>query len=159
MSWNYSGDPSSSDLDEVRFHVQDTDESDQLLSDEEIEYLIDAWRPIYGSLLWVASIAAEKLAAKFAREVNVSGDGTSVGVEQLQSKYEQLAVSLRDEHKARYGASGLPSAGGTLFDDYFDPSIKPLSFAKGGHDNPRAGSQDFGGTRSREVYSGEYGPW
>ena len=60
----------------------------------------------------VNSSGAEKLAAKFAREVNVSGDGTSVGVEALQSKYEQLAVSLRDEHKARYGAGqfGIPQS-------------------------------------------------
>ena len=155
MSWNYSGDPSTSDLDEVRFHLQDTDESDQLMSDEELEFLIATWQPVYDSLLWTASVAAEKVAAKFAREVSVSGDGTSVQISQLQDKYEQLAVSLRDEHKARYGAAGVPSVGGTLFDETFDFSIKPLSFGKGTNDNPRAGEQNYGG-RAPQPYPEYY---
>ena len=155
MSWSYSDDPSASDLDAVRFHIQDTDPDDPLLSDEEIEFLISKWKPVYDSLLYTAAICAETLAAKFAREVNVSGDGTSVGVEALQGKYEQLAVSLRDQHKEFAGVGGAPMVGGTLFDDYFDASIKPLSFAKGMHDNVEAGEQDYGGTRT----NGEPYPW
>lgn len=156
MSWNYSGDPADSDLDAVRFHIQDTDPDDPLMSDEEIEFLIDKWKPVYDSLLYTAAICAETLASKFAREVNVSGDGTSVGVEALQSKYEQLAVSLRDQHKEYAGVGGAPKVGGTLFNDYFDASIKPLSFGKGMNDNPEAGNQDYGGMRAAPN---EYFPW
>ena len=42
MSWEYQG-PSASDKDEVRFLIGDTDVEDQLLSDEEIQYLVDTW--------------------------------------------------------------------------------------------------------------------
>ncbi len=38
MSWTYSGDPSASDLDAVRYLVQDTNVRDQLASDEDINY-------------------------------------------------------------------------------------------------------------------------
>lgn len=35
-TWTYSGDPSASDLDSVRFDISDTDQNDQRFSDEEI---------------------------------------------------------------------------------------------------------------------------
>ncbi len=41
MSWSYSGDPSTSPLDEARFTVGDTKESEALFSDEEIQYMVD----------------------------------------------------------------------------------------------------------------------
>lgn len=40
MSWSYSGDPSSSAIDEARFMLMDTNEASPIFSDEEIQYLI-----------------------------------------------------------------------------------------------------------------------
>lgn len=40
MSFSYSGDPSASVLDECRFLLGDTDESNPIMQDEEIEYII-----------------------------------------------------------------------------------------------------------------------
>lgn len=40
MSFNYSGDPASSTLDECRFLLGDTDENNPILQDEEINYII-----------------------------------------------------------------------------------------------------------------------
>ena len=40
MSFNYSGDPSESLLDECRFILGDTDASNPIMQDEEIEYII-----------------------------------------------------------------------------------------------------------------------
>lgn len=40
MSFSYSGDPTSSDLDECRFLLGDTDSENPILQDEEIAYLI-----------------------------------------------------------------------------------------------------------------------
>ena len=40
MTWTYSGNPSSTERDAVRFLVGDTDTNDQLLSNEEIDYLV-----------------------------------------------------------------------------------------------------------------------
>lgn len=40
MSWSYSGDPKSSDIDECRFLIGDTNEAEPIMQDEEIAYLI-----------------------------------------------------------------------------------------------------------------------
>ena len=141
MSWNYSGDPADSDLDEVRFYLQDTDSNDKLMSDEEIEFLIAQWTPVYGSNIMVAAQAAEVLAAKFAREVSVSADGVSIGANELQQKFEQLALSLRDQYK-QFDIGGGPEVYGVMYSEYPDPTIRPTIWAIGMHDNPQAGSQD-----------------
>lgn len=67
MTWTYSGNPGASTLDEVRFLIQDTDTDDQLLSNEEINYLITAYGDAYGAavaavvaLIAVASRAVEE---------------------------------------------------------------------------------------------------
>ncbi|MHB1950163.1 MAG: hypothetical protein ACYCQK_01660 [Acidiferrobacteraceae bacterium] len=40
MTWNYSGDPSESDRDAVRFEIQDTNSSAPLLQDAEVDWCI-----------------------------------------------------------------------------------------------------------------------
>jgi hypothetical protein len=144
MTWTYSGDPSDGDLEAIRFYVQDTDSSDQLISDEEIEFLIAQWKPVYGSTLMIASMVAEAISAKFAREVSYSADGVSIGVNELQQKYDALATSLRDQYK-QYDVGGGPEVGGVMWSDYPDPRIKPTIWAVGMHDNIRAGNQAQGG--------------
>lgn len=141
MSWSYSGDPQDSDLDEVRFLVQDTDPEDQLISDEEIEYIIAKWVNVYGSNFMNAAMVAEAIAAKFAREVSYSADGVSVGVQELQQKYDALAMSLRDQYK-QYDIGSGPVVEGILYSEGDDPTVKPTLWAVGMHDNARAGNQD-----------------
>lgn len=68
MTWTYSGDPGASALDEVRFLIQDTDQDDQLLSDEEIEYLIDVYVDPYSA----AVAAVISLIGKASRAVEES---------------------------------------------------------------------------------------
>lgn len=144
MSFSYSGDPSDSNIDAVRFYLQDTDEDNPLLSDEEIEFIYDDWYEVNRSLVYVASVAAETISAKFAREVSYSADGVSVSGDQLQQKYNELATSLRDMYKAQARAGG-PDVGGIFVDEEFDESIAPLSFSKRMHDNRFAGQQEYGG--------------
>lgn len=43
MSFSYSGNPSSSALDEARFLLGDTDPSSPIMQDEEIQYIIDTY--------------------------------------------------------------------------------------------------------------------
>lgn len=43
MTWSYSGNPSESDLDYIRFAIADTDEEQPLLQNEEIETLQKEW--------------------------------------------------------------------------------------------------------------------
>lgn len=144
MAWTYSGDPSASDKDAVRFYIQDTDVTFQLINDEEITFLLDKWDPqVPDTPLFVAALAAEALAARFAREVSVSADGVSVQIGDLQSRYNELAVKLRDQYKASLQA-GAPDYSAYLLDMSWDPSIKPLVFGVGFMDNYEVGKQDYG---------------
>lgn len=64
MAWTYSGNPGASDLDEVRFLIQDTDITAQLLSNEELTYLIASYEDPYSAA--VAAVVA--LIGKAARQ-------------------------------------------------------------------------------------------
>lgn len=44
MSWTYSGNPSTSPLDALRFMLKDTIEEDPLLQDEEIQFILDNYK-------------------------------------------------------------------------------------------------------------------
>lgn len=143
--WSYSGDPASSDRDQVRFYLQDVDQGRQLLADEEIDFVLAQWDSAFGSPLYSAAVCAEVIAARFAAEVSVSADGVSVDQGTLQARYNDLAASLRDQYHALYGANGPIGASDFGLDN--DPTIAALSFGVGFQDNERAGSQDYGDTR------------
>jgi len=51
MTWTYSGNPANSSSDAVRFLIGDTDTTDQLISNEEIAYLVT----VHGNIRRVAS--------------------------------------------------------------------------------------------------------
>lgn len=144
MTWTYSEDPTSSDLDEVRALIQDTDSSFPLLQDEEIEWLLGKWSAVYDSNEMVAAVAAAVVSRKFAGLVSVSADGVEVDVSGLSDRYTQMAADLREEY-ATLQATGEVDLTNMLADFNPDPDIIPLSFARGMHDNPAAGLQDFGG--------------
>lgn len=146
MTYSYSGDPTTSPLDEIRFLLQDVDTTDQLFSNEEILYYIAKMTDVNGSTFKTAANLAETAAARFAREVSISSDGTSISAEQLQQKYEELAVRLRAQ-SVEMDASGLgPIVGGNNWDDWFFGGKK--IFRMRANDNNRAGRQD-----------GRYDPW
>lgn len=144
MTWTWSGDPTSSDKDEVRALLQDTDETFPLLSDEEIGWLIGKWQPAYDSNEMVAAVGAAVIARKFAGLVSVQADGVEVDVSGLHDRYVGIAEELRDEY-ARLQDTGVVDIANLLVGVDIDPSIRPLSFAVGMHDNRAAGLQDFGG--------------
>lgn len=143
MSWSYSGDPSTTERDEVRFYLQDTDAGFPLLTNEEIDWLIDEWMPKYDSLIYVASVGAATVSRKFAGMVAVSADGVSVQTGDLAQRYRDLAIELRDQYKAGQ-IGGEVDIDNLLIGHGPDPNIRPLRFGVGLHDNPEAGLQDFG---------------
>jgi hypothetical protein len=67
-------------------------------------------------------VVCDAISSKFAREISFSADGVSVGASELQEKYERLADSLRAQHTAQE-INGIPSAGGMLAGEEFDPSV------------------------------------
>ena len=142
MTWSYSGDPSTSDKDAVRFYISDIDQELPLLQDEDIDFLLKRWMPVYKSLLLTAAVCCEIIAGKFARQVSVNADGVSVGIGELQNKYNELAASLRDQYKMEQ--QGTPLLPGVMYDPTWDPTIKPTRFGVGFTDNYLAGQQDYG---------------
>lgn len=101
----YGGDPSASTLDAVRFMVGDTDTSEELLSDGEINYLIAQWGT---NVTVVAAHAALALSLKFAREADKSVDRASESASQRSAAYKALYSTLLNAASANV----LPSIGG-----------------------------------------------
>lgn len=66
MSWSYSGDPSTNEKDEVRFVIGDTETEMQLVTDEEIAYLLDE----YGSVTSASIEAVKRIIAKLSKKVS-----------------------------------------------------------------------------------------
>jgi hypothetical protein len=103
MTITYSGDPSASGLDEVRYLLQDTDVVAALFSNEEIAFLLSHNpTPIYA-----AAAGAEVLAARFAGSPNsrTLGDVT-VSYADMCDRYTKLAATLR--RSAASSSSSIP---------------------------------------------------
>jgi len=156
--FSYSGDPTNSDTDEVRFLTQDTDPGLPLLTDEEIDFLIERWMPRYDSLTYVAAVAAATISRKFTGIVTVSADGVSVNTADLSSKYRDMAVQLRAEYVAGQ-IGGEVDISSIMVGSTPDFSIKPLAFGIGLHDNPEAGLQDFGAWLYDPFVDASGNPW
>lgn len=130
--WTYSGDPSATSRDAVRFLVGDTDTADQQSSDEEIAYAIAQSATTRGA----AAILAEALVAKYARLTSKSVGDLSINYAQRQEHYAVLAKRLRTDESIR---GAIPYCGGisvsdkeTVEDD--TDRIKP-AFRRGMHDH------------------------
>jgi len=110
MSWSYSGNPSTSANDEVRFLVGDTDTTDQLLQDEEIAWLITNC----GTTRFAAVEAANGIAAKYSRMADKAVGDLRLSASQKSKQYFDLAKRLR--RRAMVG-SVTPYAGGITESD------------------------------------------
>ena len=141
----YSGDPATSLRDAVRFWAQDTDSEFWIMTDVELDYLIDhVTRTTNDHPVWIASVVCIAIASKFTREVNVSADAVSVNVGDLQRKYLTLAQMLRESWDEEHGDLSLPQP---VVWPNEDPSVPPTLFGIGMGDNFEAGLQDYGWRR------------
>jgi hypothetical protein len=138
MAWTYS-DPNADPKDAVRFLVGDTDDTDPLVSDEEIQYALAQWSNPYRAGAYVC----ESLAAKFAREVSHSGDGLSFSGSDLHKHYLALADRLLVMAKRAGRKGAKPYAGGLSWaerqHDDADEDLIKTAFRSHMHDNPRKG--------------------
>ena len=159
--FTYSGDPTTSVRDEVRFLCQDTDCNVPMLYDPEMDYLIGQWLPAYGSPIYVASIAAAVIGRKLAAIPDVSADGVSVQTSNLSTRYMQIAKDLRNEYQLLGDVGGLVNLDNILTDTSIDYTIKPLSFGMRLHDNAAAGMQDYGNRRdfTGPSWDADEGAW
>jgi hypothetical protein len=135
VSWTYAN-PADDPKDAVRFLIGDTDESDPLISDEEIHYLLIGNTNPYRA----AISACRQLAAKFAREVTHSADGLSYSGSDLHKHYITLAEELEKEARRMLRAGTMPYAGGISWNerhkDDRDGDLIRTAFRSHEHDHP-----------------------
>jgi len=112
MSWTYSGDPSYSDLDLVRFLIGDTDTTAQQLTDEEILGAIT----IAGGVYPAAIMAVRQLASYYARRADKSVGDLSISYSQIAKNYRDLVGQLQTQ-AITLGGTAPPYAGGISVSD------------------------------------------
>lgn len=97
--WSYDGDPTGDRTDEVRFMVGDTDPAEELVQNEEIDFVLTQYPPVEGRPPWLAAAhVADAIAAKFARRADRSIGTLSIQAKQQRDHYVELAASLRVQH-------------------------------------------------------------
>lgn len=113
FTWSYSGDPSTSNKDAVRFVISDTDVNNQLISDEEINWAVTT----YGTVIMAAARIARSLAFKYAASVEKAIGDLRIKYSDRFSHYEALANKLEED--ASQGIDLRPNffVGGTSIDD------------------------------------------
>jgi hypothetical protein len=140
MTWTYSGDPSTSPRNYVRFLINDTISTDALFSDEEINYVITEWS---GDEYEAARELAEILIARFAR----LADSTSKSVgdisvsESYSSKithYKELADSLYKRKLRKYPPRPFANSESLKSTDDRTTTDYNTDFVVGQMDNPNS---------------------
>jgi len=109
VTWSYSGNPASSDKDEVRFLTGDTCEKEGLILDEEINYAVAN----QSSNILAAALVLRSLAARYSRVGTVSVGDVYKSGDTIATKYSARADEL-DPYKLTIAAASLvmPSFGG-----------------------------------------------
>lgn len=105
MTWTYSGNPGATNRDAVRFLIGDTDNTAQLVTDEEIAYMLAQ----EGTSTSAAARICRSLAAKYARYMDQSVGDLSISYSQRYQQFSELAVKLESDAGSRVG---IPYAGG-----------------------------------------------
>jgi tRNA(Phe) wybutosine-synthesizing methylase Tyw3 len=133
MSWTYTGDPSASKQDEVRFLLGDIKHTEQSLSDEEIMYLLSVNSD---DAYMAASEAAGRMAVRY---LGLSATTKKVGDLWLQKQYSAEA----DRY---YELQRVLRTGRTAYDvgapKYTDTSTN--IFHVGMNDNPTSWNPRYG---------------
>ena len=132
MTWTYSNSDLSTDLNQVRFLVQDTNSDRPLMSDEEIAYLLSN----EGSVVGAAAEAATVIATHYGRQIN----RTAIGVTDEATARATFYLTLAQKLKMKRNATLTVFAGGRTISGKEDlaadtDAIQP-SFDTGMDDNP-----------------------
>lgn len=104
MSWNYSGDPADSAKDLTRFLIGDTDSTDPLLQDEEINWVLGQYNM---SAINASIRCCEAIMSKFGRLADEAVGQVKISYSQKAKAYRQIAADLKvrlaTEDAAPYG--------------------------------------------------------
>lgn len=140
MTFTYSGTPSASQRDAIRFLLNDTDSTDVLLQDEEISYLISTWSNTYEA----ARGGAEVIASRFTRDAdNISKTVGDISISKSFSnkakEYRALAKSLFEQRMRLSPPTPTINAQAIESTVNRDPFTPTTDFYLGEFDNPRNG--------------------
>lgn len=119
MTWGYSGDPTTDTLNEYRFYIGDTVESDPILSDEEINFILAKNVTHNYRMFRLFEMAATVLSRQIKRSLGPQSEDPTKRVEYYQAQYERYK-------KAAEGLISYPTLGTLSSDKYF---------TEGMHDN------------------------
>lgn len=92
MSWTYSGDPSKTAKDAVRFIIGDTNMNDQLLLDAEIAYFLNQYNQ---APLNAAIRCCETIITKFGRLADEAVGQVRISYSQKAKNYRDIVKDLR----------------------------------------------------------------
>ena len=141
MTFTYDSSSISTDLAKVRLILGDTDSTDQLLQDEEINYFLSLNDNVYGASV----LAATAIQSKFSRLADTSIESVSVKYTQKADQYAKLSQDLKS--KAEEQDLVLPSVLGVSIDaindanaddDRVQPKFKMDRFS-----NPQNGESEW----------------
>lgn len=155
MTWEYTGDPLVSAKDEVRFLVGDTIESDPLMQDEEIDYLVAE----FGSPTLAAANACQALSAKFARQVTKAVGDLKIDLSDRAKAFQAQAdrLFLASGGSVSNVPAVAPYAGGLSVDEKresdMDSDLIQTSLYVAMHDN----DDTYGRRRRRRRNEPDYG--
>jgi len=122
----YYEDPSGSDLEAVRFRLQDTDEDRPLLTDEEIEFeLAEASDDVLAATL----ACAEALVARGSHKVTKKIGDRQIDYSNLISQYQSLANTLRDKIQRGDFGYTIPEAGKVADTENYPIAFEPTDIA------------------------------
>jgi len=116
MTWTYSGNPESSELDFYRFSIGDTIQSDGILQDEEINFVLEKYQSHNERMYHLY----DAMSSLFARRIRKS----------LGPQYEDPRTTIEYFKAKREEYRRLITAGSG-----FSIPVSKKSFWKGMHDN------------------------
>lgn len=152
--WSYSGDPTVSTRDQVRFLIGDTDSTDQQLLDKEIDWLLIETGTAPNA--YEAAIAAcTTLAARYSRKANKTTGDLSISSGDIAKHYRDLKADLR-QNAMRHSVPVPYSAGMRDSDrdiDSEDDDMVQPEFRVGMDDNP-GGTSEINGFGFTQVVPG-----
>ena len=104
MTCSYSGDPSTSDLDAVRFLIQDTDCSDNIFEDEEITFVLGEEANFYMAAACLLDTALNTSSGSLASK-KVGDLSLSFSLTETRARIK----ALRAKGRSRYEVPSMPA--------------------------------------------------
>lgn len=143
MTWSYSGNPSASVVDALRFLIGDTITGDQQLSNEEITFISTSFTD--NNL--AAAELCEAIAAKYARLVDTTNGDLQLGASKRFDHY----TFLSQKYRKKGNKLALMWAGGRLITEKqtaeADTSLVQPSFRRDQDDFPGSAYSRNGSTQ------------